>query len=120
MSRATVDLPQPDSPTRPKVSPRAIEKLTPSTARSSARGLPSSTRLSHGGETSKVLATLTSSTSGAAGLIARSRALPGGANTRPASRRRFPAPGDRGGSDRRRRDSADERHGLRESPSGAA
>ena len=27
-----VDLPQPDSPTRPKVSPGAISKLTPSTA----------------------------------------------------------------------------------------
>ena len=30
--RATVDLPQPDSPTSPSVSPSAIEKLTPSTA----------------------------------------------------------------------------------------
>jgi hypothetical protein len=30
--RATVDLPQPDSPTRPSVSPGATEKLTPSTA----------------------------------------------------------------------------------------
>src|ERR1019366_10288120 len=32
MVRPTVDLPQPDSPTRPSVSPCAIEKLTPSTA----------------------------------------------------------------------------------------
>src|SRR6185437_12044981 len=31
--RATVDLPQPLSPTRPSVSPSPIEKLTPSTAR---------------------------------------------------------------------------------------
>ena len=30
--RATVDLPQPDSPTSPSVSPAATEKLTPSTA----------------------------------------------------------------------------------------
>src|ERR1035437_5288754 len=30
--RPTVDLPQPDSPTRPSVSPCAIEKLMPSTA----------------------------------------------------------------------------------------
>ncbi len=30
--RATVDLPQPDSPTRPSVSPTPSEKLTPSTA----------------------------------------------------------------------------------------
>src|SRR5665213_978172 len=30
--RPTVDLPQPDSPTRPSVSPLSIEKLTPSTA----------------------------------------------------------------------------------------
>src|ERR1700674_2466158 len=32
IARPTVDLPQPDSPTRPSVSPSAIEKLTPSTA----------------------------------------------------------------------------------------
>ncbi len=30
--RATVDLPQPDSPTMPSVSPPPTEKLTPSTA----------------------------------------------------------------------------------------
>jgi hypothetical protein len=30
--RPTVDLPQPDSPTRPRVSPRRISKLTSSTA----------------------------------------------------------------------------------------
>src|SRR5215470_14195808 len=33
IARPTVDLPQPDSPTRPSVSPRAISKLTPSTAK---------------------------------------------------------------------------------------
>jgi hypothetical protein len=49
-------LPQPDSPTKAKVVPRAMSKLTPSTARSNCLGLPSSTRLSHGGETSKVRA----------------------------------------------------------------
>src|SRR4051794_19218400 len=32
MARPTVDLPQPDSPTRPSVSPSPIAKLTPSTA----------------------------------------------------------------------------------------
>ena len=31
--RPVVDLPQPDSPTSPSVSPRAISKSTPSTAR---------------------------------------------------------------------------------------
>ena len=31
-SRASVDLPQPDSPTRPRTSPAAISRLTPSTA----------------------------------------------------------------------------------------
>src|ERR1700760_3953036 len=31
--RPTVDLPQPDSPTSPKVSPRNISNVTPSTAR---------------------------------------------------------------------------------------
>ena len=38
-----VDLPQPDSPTRPTLSPRAISKLMPSTARNmldSGTGLP--------------------------------------------------------------------------------
>src|ERR1700675_954413 len=35
--RATVDLPQPDSPTRPSVSPFAIAKETPSTARTAGR-----------------------------------------------------------------------------------
>jgi hypothetical protein len=33
-SRTSVDLPHPDSPTNPTVSPRAIAKSTPSTARS--------------------------------------------------------------------------------------
>ena len=32
MARPVVDLPQPDSPTNPSVSPRATLKLTPSTA----------------------------------------------------------------------------------------
>ena len=31
--RPVVDLPQPDSPTRPKISPRRMEKLTSLTAR---------------------------------------------------------------------------------------
>ena len=31
-SRASVDFPQPDSPTNPSVSPSTISKLTPSTA----------------------------------------------------------------------------------------
>src|ERR1700740_1977746 len=35
--RATVDLPQPDSPTRPSVSPLAIARDTPSTARTAGR-----------------------------------------------------------------------------------
>src|SRR5581483_11742339 len=36
--RPSVDLPQPDSPTRPSVSPRATSRSTPSTARSSSGG----------------------------------------------------------------------------------
>src|SRR5688572_868590 len=63
MRRATVDLPQPDSPTRESVSPRLIENDTPSTAFSSWRGAPSITRLSHGRETSKSLARLRASSS---------------------------------------------------------
>ena len=35
-ARAKVDLPQPDSPTRPTVSPRRTSRVTPSTARTSA------------------------------------------------------------------------------------
>ncbi len=55
MTRAIVDFPHPDSPTSPSVSPAAIEKLTPATAVSSARGFRVSTRSSHGGETSNGL-----------------------------------------------------------------
>ena len=39
--RANVDLPHPDSPTKPSVSPRRMESDTPSTARTSPRTLPS-------------------------------------------------------------------------------
>src|SRR5260221_10420683 len=64
MRRATVDLPQPDSPTRESVSPRLMEKETPSTALSSWRGAPSITRFSHGRETSKSLVRWVTSRSG--------------------------------------------------------
>src|ERR1044071_2466663 len=53
MSRATVDLPLPDSPTSANVSPASTSRSTPSTARSSRRGSPSRTRFSQGRETSK-------------------------------------------------------------------
>src|SRR5438045_5152052 len=43
-SRAVVDLPQPDSPTIPTVSPLAIEKDTSSTARTVLRALKRSPR----------------------------------------------------------------------------
>src|SRR4030095_4951703 len=43
-SRAVVDLPQPDSPTMPTVSPLAMEKETSSTARTVLRGLNRSPR----------------------------------------------------------------------------
>src|SRR4030095_9683959 len=43
-SRAVVDLPQPDSPTMPTVSPLAMEKETLSTARTVLRGLNRSPR----------------------------------------------------------------------------
>ena len=42
MQRASVDLPQPVSPTRPSVSPRSTARLTPSTARSDGSGPPNS------------------------------------------------------------------------------
>ena len=63
--RATVLLPQPDSPTRASVLPRSIVKLTPSTACSRTRGLRSNTRLSQGGDTSKLRARSWATTSGA-------------------------------------------------------
>src|SRR3954447_19602398 len=44
--RPSVDLPQPDSPTRPRVSPGARSKLTPSTARMAPRVVPYQTRTS--------------------------------------------------------------------------
>src|SRR4051812_44667112 len=44
--RPRVDLPQPDSPTRPRVSPGARSKLTPSTARIAPRVVPYQTRTS--------------------------------------------------------------------------
>ena len=37
MAKATVDLPQPDSPTKPSTSPRAISSSTPRTARTAPR-----------------------------------------------------------------------------------
>src|SRR6266446_1403298 len=53
MHRATIVLPQPDSPTREKDSPRLIVKLTPSNAFAATRLFPRSIRSSAGGETSK-------------------------------------------------------------------
>src|SRR5215213_8927214 len=44
--RPRVDLPHPDSPTRPRVSPGARSKLTPSTARMAPRVVPYQTRTS--------------------------------------------------------------------------
>src|SRR5690242_974232 len=44
--RPRVDLPHPDSPTRPRVSPGARSKLTPSTARIAPRVVPYQTRTS--------------------------------------------------------------------------
>jgi hypothetical protein len=46
-------LPQPDSPTREKVSPLAISMSMPSTACTIWRGLFSSARTSQGADTSK-------------------------------------------------------------------
>src|SRR5258708_19829552 len=66
MSRATVDLPQPDSPTSDSVSPRLMVNDTPSTARSSCFGARSMTRFNHGRETSKSLARFLTLSSGLA------------------------------------------------------
>ncbi|NJN95000.1 MAG: HAMP domain-containing protein [Anaerolineales bacterium] len=78
MVRIRTDLPEPDSPTSASVRPLRMEKLRPSTACTNWRGFDSSTRFSHGGETSKVFARSFTSTRG---LTPRSP-------LRPASRRR--------------------------------
>src|SRR2546425_2202201 len=74
--RAMVDLPQPDSPTSARVSPRRTSSVTPSTARSSLLPSPSSTRSSQGRETSKSRETASALSNGArmqpAGGLARS------------------------------------------------
>src|SRR5687768_12626863 len=81
MRRATVDLPQPDSPTSDSVSPRLMVNETPSTAFRIWRGAPSITRLSHGRETSKSLARPSTSSSTSAmhrplaPVLARARRL---------------------------------------------
>src|SRR5258708_13434375 len=70
MSRATVDLPHPDSPTSDSVSPRLMVNDTPSTARSSVRGAPSITRFNQGRDTSKSFArSLTSRSVSATHLV---------------------------------------------------
>ena len=51
MARPTVDLPHPDSPTRPRVSPRRMVKVTPSTAFTSPTWRSSSTPLLMGNQT---------------------------------------------------------------------
>jgi len=53
MQRAAVDFPQPDSPTREKVSPRLMVKLTPSSALTQSRGLPCTSRSKAEGDASK-------------------------------------------------------------------
>src|SRR6266513_2645980 len=63
--RATVDLPQPDSPTSARVSPWRTSSVTPSTARSSRLPSPSNTRSSQGRETSKSRVTALTLSNGA-------------------------------------------------------
>src|ERR1700744_5341572 len=63
--RATVVFPEPDSPTRAKVSPLAMSNVTPSTAFRNSSSPPSRTRLSHGFETSKTRRRLLTLTRGA-------------------------------------------------------
>src|SRR3954447_2559306 len=58
--RPSVDLPHPDSPTRPSVSPRLMSNDTPSTARTARRAVPYQTRRSR-----------TDSTASAAGASCR-------------------------------------------------
>src|SRR5882672_3950144 len=75
--RATVDLPQPDSPTSARVSPWRTSSVTPSTARSSRLPSPSSTRSSQGRETSKSRVTASTLSNGARMQPAGGLARPG-------------------------------------------
>src|SRR6266566_1962206 len=61
IKRARVDFPQPDSPTRPSVSPRRISRSTPSTARTASPPRP---------ETGKYLKALSTRSRTASGLTA--------------------------------------------------
>ena len=70
---ATVDLPEPDSPTSAKVSRLPIEKVTSAAAVSSRRGARSITRLSQGFETSKMRPRSRTSTSASFGCAAGAR-----------------------------------------------
>ena len=67
MQRATVDLPQPDSPTSANVSPCRMQKLMPSTALTHTRPPPDSRRRIGDGETSKYRRRPSTSSSGADG-----------------------------------------------------
>src|SRR5262245_55370785 len=65
MARPTVDLPHPDSPTSPNVSPRRMASVTPSTARTSPTCRSSTSPLLMGNQT---LRSSTSTSGGASGL----------------------------------------------------
>ena len=106
--RATVDLPEPDSPTSAKVSPLAMVKETPSTARSSCRPSRASVRSSQGRETSKSRRRPSTSTSGVSAR-GRSRTASGSAalmRTPPARRPRRRAKVSRSGSSARKQATA--------------
>ncbi len=102
ISRPVVDLPQPDSPTSPSVSPGSSAKLTPSTARITRRR-----RASHAPPTANCLASPCTSRSGVA------------ITGRPGRRRSAPAPAPRAGARRagrpRRRGRSAGRSGSRRS-----
>src|SRR4051795_10426677 len=108
--RATVDLPQPDSPTRPTVSPFSMSSDTWSTARRMRRGSRSSTRLSHGRETSKSRLTPSSLSSGMqpAGGAAR----PGGQKVRALGQAALEPARAAGMEGAARRDGIEPRHGA--------
>ena len=123
-SRATVLLPQPDSPTSASVLPRSMAKLTPSTACTNWRGLRSTTRLSHGADTSKVFARSCTSTSGFVATVLSAVAFmrpPSRCRRRAASRRHAsrPASSSSGRSTRQRSKTCGQR-GLKAQPVGMA
>src|SRR5207302_2778826 len=102
-SRASVDFPQPDSPTSPSVSPRATSKLTPSTARTAPVARPKTDPPPSGKSLVSLTAWSTGAATGGMGSAADTADLlrpPAGGRPADRLRRRLDGSGRRGGRKR--------------------